>query len=55
MKTAITSLLPLFHDKTKPVAMIKHAMDVAKKLSIVVNPQQVLVIALDQPLFAIAS
>ena len=46
----ITPLLPLFPDYSKYVAMIRHWMDVIHLL----NPGQVPVLTLDQPLFTIA-
>lgn len=52
---AITSLLPLFSEDSKSVAMIRHAMDVVKAAVDVVNPGQVPIIACDQPLYAIDS
>ena len=51
--TAISVLLPLFPDQAKSVAMIKHAMDVIKLSVNHLNPGQVPVIALDQPLYAV--
>jgi hypothetical protein len=50
----ITTLLPLFPDDSKSVAMIRHSMDVIKRAVEHVNPGQVPVITVDQPLFAIA-
>ncbi len=51
---AITAMLPLFHDDSKSVGMIRHSMDVIKQAVQELNPFQVPVITLDQPLFAIA-
>ena len=51
---AISSLLPLYREDSKSVAMIRHAMDVVKAAVDVVNPGQVPIIACDQPLYAIA-
>ena len=53
-RTAISTLLPLFQDDSKSVAMIKHSMDVVKKSVNIFNPGQTPVIACDQPLFKIA-
>ena len=50
----IGSLLPLFPDDSKSVAMIRHAMDVAQQAVHHLNPGQVPVLTLDQPLYAIA-
>ncbi len=49
-----TALLPLFHDQAHSVAMIRHAMNVVKAAINKLNPGQVPVVTLDQPLFAIA-
>jgi hypothetical protein len=51
---AISSLLPLFPDNSKSVAMIRHSMDVVKLAVDSLNPRPVPVIAMDQPLFAVA-
>ena len=51
---AITSLLPLFFDQAKSVAMIRHSMDVVKQAVDILNPGQVPIITMDQPLFAVA-
>lgn len=51
---AISALLPLFYEKAATPAMIKHGMDVLKQTINFINPHQIPVIALDQPLFAIA-
>ena len=48
------SLLPLFYDQAHSVAMIRHSMDVVKKAVEILNPGQVPVITMDQPLYAIA-
>ena len=49
-----TSLLPLFYDQAHSVAMIRHSMDVVKKAVDILNPGQVPIITVDQPLFTIA-
>jgi hypothetical protein len=51
---SLTAMLPLFHEDSKSVAMIRHSMDVIKQAVQVLNPTQVPVITLDQPLYAIA-
>jgi len=51
---AIISLLPMFLVNAHSVAMILHAMNVIKSEVQHVNPGQVPVITLDQPLFAFA-
>ena len=50
----ITSLLPMFPDDSKYVAMIRHSMDVVQGAVHLLNPGQVHVLTLDQPLFTIA-
>ena len=52
--TCIRSLLPLFPDDSKSVAMIRHAVDVVQEAVHHLNPGQVPVLTLDQPLYAIA-
>ncbi|KAL9954824.1 hypothetical protein ACROYT_G042404 [Oculina patagonica] len=52
--SAISALLPLFPDQAKSVAMIRHAMDVVKACVHHLNPGQTPVIAMDQPLYAVA-
>lgn len=51
---ALTSLLPLFHDEAKSVAMIRHAMDVVKTAVEILNPGQTPIVTMDQPLYAVA-
>jgi hypothetical protein len=50
----VSALLPLFYEKAATPAMIKHGMDVLKKATEFLNPSQIPVVALDQPLFALA-
>ena len=50
----ITSLLSLFPDDSKYMAMIRHSMVVIKRAVEHLNPGQVPVLTVDQPLFAIA-
>ena len=50
---ALTSLLPLFHEQAKSVAMICHSMDVVKTVVEIRNPGQVPVIIFDQPLYTL--
>ena len=50
----ITSLLPLFPDDSKYVATIRHLMDFVQRAVYRLNPGQVPVLTLDQPLFTIA-
>ena len=46
--------MPLFHDSAHSVAMIKHSMIVTKNVIQYLNPGQVPVIAMDQPLYVLA-
>ena len=50
----ILVLLPLFREGSKSAAMIRHEMGVVKQAVNHVNPNQTPVIALNQPLYAIA-
>ena len=50
----LTSLLPLFYDEAKSVAMIRHSMDVINTAVANLNPGQIPVITVDQPLYALA-
>jgi hypothetical protein len=54
LKPGVSSFLPLFQDESKSVAKIRHSMNVIKKRTEHLNPGQVPVIAVDQPLFAVA-
>ena len=47
-------MLPLFTENSKSVAMIMHAMRLIKQSISFLNPGQIPVVALDQPLYAIA-
>ena len=51
---AINALLPLFLDSAHSVAMIKHSMEIVRAAVQHLNPGQVPVLALDQPLYALA-
>ena len=51
---AINSLLPLFLEDAHSVPMIKHFMHIVKTPVQHLNPGQILVLAADQPLFALA-
>ena len=53
-KQSIVSLLPLFTEQTKSVAMVKHAMNMIKRTTDHLNPGQVPVVAADQPIFSVA-
>jgi hypothetical protein len=47
-------MLPLFHEQAHSVSMIRHAMDVVHTATSKLNSGQVPVVALDQPLYALA-
>ena len=51
---AITGLLPLFCESAHSLAMVKHGMDIIKNATHHVNPGQIPVMTVDQPLYAIA-
>jgi hypothetical protein len=50
----LSGLLPLFSEKAATVSMIKHGMEVQKKVTEFLNPGQIPVIACDHPIYAIA-
>ena len=50
----LTSLLPLFYDQAKSVAMIGRSMDVIKTAVEIVNPGQIPVLTVNQQLYALA-
>ncbi len=54
LPTTTSCLLPLFQEDAATVAMVKHSLDIIKKLTGITNPGQTPVVAMDQPLFAIA-
>ena len=51
---AIISLLPLFRDSAHSPSMVKHGMDIIREVTHHVNPGQIPVLTVDQPLYAIA-
>ena len=51
---AIVALLPMFRDGAHSPAMVKHGMDIIKQATDHVNPEQIPVLTLDQPLYALA-
>ena len=51
---AITSLMPMSHESAHSVPMVLHGMNIVNDAIQLVNPGQVPVIAMDQPLFALA-
>jgi len=54
VQPALTQLMPIFHEKAATAAMIKHGMDMLKRATHFLNPEEILVISLDAPLFALA-
>ena len=54
VQPGISSLLPLFHEKAATIAMMKHGMTTISHTISICNPDQVPVMVVDQPLFAIA-
>ena len=50
----LTSLLPLFYHQAKSVAMIRHSMDVIKTAVENLNPGQISILTVDQPLYALS-
>ena len=51
---AITALFPLFRGNAHSPAMVKHGMDIIKQVTKHINPVQIPVLTVDQPLYAIA-
>ena len=52
--TAINALLPMFHEKARTHAMILHAMEIMEIVPKCLDERQMPVIAMDQPLYALA-
>ena len=50
---ALTALLPIFYEKAATPAKIKHGKNVIRQATTFLNPGQVPVITVDQPLFAL--
>ena len=53
-ESAISSLLPLFPDQAKSAAMICHSLNIIKACVDHLNTGQIPVVAMDQPLYAVA-
>jgi len=51
---AIIAQLPLFRDGAHSAAMVKHGMNIIKQITVRCNPEQIPVLTVDQPLYAIA-
>ena len=52
--SAITGLLPLFREIAHFLPIVKHDIDYISKVTVHINPEQVPVITMDEPLYAIA-
>lgn len=50
----IEALLPLFHEKAATPEMIRHGMELVKKTIDHLNPHQIPVLVVDQPLYDLA-
>ena len=50
----MSTLSPLFPEKATSLSMVKHSMGVIKSVTDYLNPEQVPVMAVNQPLFALA-
>ena len=48
------TLLPLFREPAHSVEMLCHSMNIVKGIVTIVNPGQIPVLTVDQPLYAIA-
>lgn len=53
LNPCVTALLPLFHESAHTPSMISHALNIAARTTEFLNPGQSVVIACDEPLFAI--
>jgi len=51
---SLRATLPLFYEKAATISMIKHGMDIVKTSTEFLNPGQIPVLAMDQPLYALA-
>ena len=52
--TTTSFLLPLFQEDAATIAMMRHSLDVIKKVTELVHPGQAPVVAMYQPMFTIA-
>ena len=51
---AVTAMMPLLTEKSAEPAMVKHGLDVVRNAVDMLNPGQIPVISVDQPIYAIA-
>ena len=52
--TCLEAILPLFHERAATPEMIRHGIELVKKLTLHLNPSQIPVMAVDQPLYDLA-
>ena len=52
--TALNALLPLFYENAHTIAMVRHGMTVIKDATQYLNAGQTPIMAVDQPLYAMA-
>ena len=50
----IIALLPMFRDVAHSPAMVKHGMNIIQQITVRCNPEQIPVLTVGQPLYAIA-
>ena len=50
---ALCGMLPLFHEKSSTPSMIMHGMNIIKQTTAFLNPGQIPIITVDQPLYAL--
>ncbi len=50
---SVSCLLPLFHEDSKSVAMLRHGMNIVMNAVSFLNPGQIPIITVDQPLYAL--
>ena len=51
---SVSAILPLFYEKATSISMIKHGSDIIKMVTQYLNPGQLPVLTVDEPLFALA-
>ena len=51
-EASIANLLPLLREQAHSVATVRHVMDKVKEMLAYLNPNQILVITADQPIYA---
>lgn len=53
VEVGLCSILPLFHQESTSVSMVRHGMDIVMSTTNYLNPGQVSVMCVDQPLYAL--